>query len=183
VETMTKRRSKDLPPARCIGLSQQPIQMIRWVERDDLHANSYNPNHVAPVELQLLRISLLLDGWTQPLIVREDGEIVDGYHRWMLSAEPEIGDMTNGLVPVVQLNVPLDHQMASTLRYARARGGQGVVRMAELVRSLIDSEGMTPDDLRTLLQMETEEIERLYDRSGVVGRAGKSEFNKGWIPE
>jgi ParB-like chromosome segregation protein Spo0J len=181
---MSRRRAKDLPPARCQGVFEQPISQVVWVHQEALQANSYNPNHVAPIELQLLRISLLADGWTQPLIVRENFEIVDGFHRWRLSFEPEIAAMTGGNVPVVILkDVPLSHQMMSTLRYARSRGSQGVVPMADLLRSLIDEEGVTHETLLTLLQMEREEIERLYDRSGVVGRAGRDGFNNGWRPE
>ena len=62
---------------------QMPINKVEWLKASELKANDYNPNHVAPIELKLLKISLIEDGWTQPVVIRENNEIVDGFHRWM----------------------------------------------------------------------------------------------------
>ena len=66
---------------------QMPINKVEWLNTSELKANDYNPNHVAPIELKLLKISLIEDGWTQPVVIRENNEIVDGFHRWMLCKE------------------------------------------------------------------------------------------------
>ena len=42
------------------GLDAQPVNTVQWVERSELKANDYNPNHVAPVELELLKTSIKL---------------------------------------------------------------------------------------------------------------------------
>src|SRR5438045_1612914 len=117
---MSKQNGKTLPAARVSGVEHQPITSIEWVPRESLHANLYNPNKVAPIELHLLKVSILEDGWTQPIVARPDGEIVDGFHRWTISAESEISAMTNGLVPVVRL-LPAnrEHQIMSTIRHNR----------------------------------------------------------------
>jgi len=65
------------------GKEQQPINSFEWVKRDSLKANDYNPNRVAPVELELLKTSIKLCGWTQPIVARRSMEIVDGFHRWI----------------------------------------------------------------------------------------------------
>jgi ParB-like chromosome segregation protein Spo0J len=87
------------PPPETV--EDQPVSSVRWIPRDQLQANDYNPNHVAPPELELLAISIREDGWSQPIVVTPDLEIVDGFHRWTVSARPEIADMTGRLVPVV----------------------------------------------------------------------------------
>src|SRR5262245_34225405 len=60
------------------GLDTEPISRVEWVDRSTLHANHYNPNAVAPPERELIILSILEDGWTQPLVTLPDGEIVDG---------------------------------------------------------------------------------------------------------
>jgi ParB-like chromosome segregation protein Spo0J len=78
-------------------IAGQPVSAVRWIPRDRLSANSWNPNIQAPPEHKLLKVSLLENGWTQPIVTRpEDGghEIVDGYHRWLLSADRDVAAMT-----------------------------------------------------------------------------------------
>ena len=108
-----------------------PINKVAWIESGVLSANSYNPNQVFPPEMDLLKQSLLEDGWTQPLVIREDMEIVDGFYRWLLvKQDPEVSDLTGGLVPVVFLqNISKRHQIMSTIRHNRARGAHGLLKM------------------------------------------------------
>lgn len=166
------------------GMANQPVAKVQWVKRDTLHANDYNPNHVAPIEMELLKISIMEDGWTQPIVAREDGEIVDGFHRWTCTGlYDDLHAMTDGYVPVVFINPPKSQQYMSTIRHNRARGSHGVLPMANIVRKLIDEEGLTYEEVMERLQMEWEEVDRLYDRSGMTGRGSKEAFNQGWIPK
>lgn len=92
-----------------IGRLEQPIANVCWYPREILRANAWNPNHVAPPELKLLRTSILEDGWTQPIVVgptdEEDVfEVIDGFHRWLISDDPDVWRLTEGLVPVVVLD-------------------------------------------------------------------------------
>lgn len=161
-----------------------PVSKVEWVHRDALRANNYNPNNVFSPEMQLLKTSLLEDGWTLPLVVREDGEIVDGFHRWTLSADKQIYDMTDGLVPVVRLaNVDKPHQVASTIRYNRARGVHHVLKMSDLVRDLKDNFKVADVEIARILGMELLEVELLYERGNMLKRAGKEKFGKGWKPK
>jgi len=161
----------------------QPISTVEWVPRDVLHANGYNPNKVAPPELALLKLSILEDGWTQPIVAREDGEIVDGFHRWTISGDPDIAKMTGGLVPVVRLaNVDPAHQRMSTIRHNRARGTHHVLRMADIVADLMEEYGLDVAELMFRLGMEDEEVERLADRGAMVKRGRNDDFGKGWVP-
>lgn len=166
------------------GIDQQPVAGVSWRHRDELHANDYNPNHVAPPELELLKVSILADGWTQPIVARSSGEIVDGFHRWTVAGDPEVGALTDGMVPVVVLrDVPPAHQKGSTVRHNRARGAHGVLKMSDIVRVMIDEHGLTRKQVADSMGMEREEVERLYDVSGMAERAGVDEFSKAWVPD
>ena len=149
----------------------------------ELKANAYNPNRVAPPELDLLRLSITEDGWTQPIVVLPDMTIIDGFHRWTVSADPGIRAMTGGLVPVVVLNADPVHRMMSTVRHNRARGTHAVLRMAEIVRGMVEA-GLPAPEICTRLGMEDEELERLLDRSGMTvrGTAGANGFGRAWVP-
>lgn len=153
-----------------VGLEAQPISSVTWTPRDDLHANDYNPNKVAPRELRLLKVSIMEDGWTQPIVATENREIVDGFHRWSISADPDVRALTDGMVPVVFLRgLPPDQQRMATVRHNRARGSHYVVSMADIMKQLTDS-GLSPDEIGHRLQMEPEEITRLLERGRMIDR-------------
>lgn len=163
---------------------QHPVDDVRWVDPSTLHANGYNPNHVFPPEMALLRLSILEDGWTQPVVVNaETSEIIDGFHRWTLaSRDPEVRAASGGLVPVVLVR-PRDRasQQMATVRHNRARGSHGVVAMGEIVRSIREA-GVGDDELRARLGMEQEEIDRLADLRPSTEQVGKDSFGRGWVP-
>ena len=98
---------------------KHPINNVIWLHRDQLTVNNYNPNKVAQPELELIKISLEEDGWTAPIVITEDNEIVDGYHRWLVTSDPRIYQLTRGYVPVVTIN-PKDRasQQMATIRQA-----------------------------------------------------------------
>ena len=43
--------------------SAEPVDFVKWVKADDVYANDYNPNSVAPPEMQLLAHSIMVDGY------------------------------------------------------------------------------------------------------------------------
>lgn len=176
-------RPRSLPLPAFTGSSEQPVSLIQWVPRDRLVGNGWNPNRVARAELTLLAISILEDGWTQPIVVRHDWTIIDGFHRWTVSAWPEVAAITDGHVPVVCLRAsdPAQERMA-TIRHNRARGTHYVLSMADIVNELVDLD-VTPDEIARRLGMEAEEVRRFIDRGSMLKRASKPEFNKAWRAE
>ena len=44
-----------------------PVSRVQWVPTDEVSANDYNPNAVAPPEMDLLELSIRNDGFTQPI--------------------------------------------------------------------------------------------------------------------
>lgn len=49
--------------------AQEPVDCVLWVKADEVVANDYNPNVMAPGEKKLLKQSLEKDGFTQPVVV------------------------------------------------------------------------------------------------------------------
>lgn len=166
-----------------MATENQPVSNVRWEPRGKLRSNAYNPNAVAPPELELLKLSILEDGWTAPICCLPDLTIVDGFHRWTVSADPRIRAMTGGLVPVVVIEADPVHRMMSTIRHNRARGTHAVLRMAEIVRSMA-STGIPATEICQRLGMEAEELERLLDRSGMTVRGSRDavNFGRAWVP-
>lgn len=169
-------------------MDSQPVSNIRWIDRNSIRPNDYNPNRQPPPEHRLLRVSILEDGWTQPIVVHQnsDGEliIIDGEHRWIVSGDKEIAAKTDGKVPIVEIKGDLNHRMMSTIRHNRARGEHYILSMASIVRQLLDS-GMPKDDVQFLLQMEDEEIDRLAEKASLPEKhaRNKSELSKSWEPK
>lgn len=50
----------------------EPVDYVKWVPSADVQANDYNPNSVAPPEMELLRLSIMADGYTQPIVTNEE---------------------------------------------------------------------------------------------------------------
>lgn len=166
-------------------MKKQPLDQITWLDRDLLKPNNYNPNKVAPPELNLLKISILEDGWTQPIVLNSDYTIVDGFHRWTVSGHKEIFELTDGKVPVVILNETDDNQKKmATIRHNRARGTHGVLEMSKIVTDMVN-DGLSGDEIMQRLQMEKEEVVRLLFKAGIP----KSEvfkdkgFGQAWQPK
>lgn len=141
----------------------QPINQIQWIEVERLKPNDYNPNTMAQNELSLLAVSILYDGWTQPIVVTEDLDIVDGFHRWKIAnTSKEIQSLTNGKVPVVILkNKTRPEKQLATIRHNRAKGTHGINQMSTILSELINT--YNEKELQTLLGMKASEVQRLKD--------------------
>jgi len=163
---------------------EQPISSVQWVPRDTLQANDYNPNKMAKTELGLLKTSIMEDGWTQPIVARLDGEIVDGFHRWTVSSDKDVSALTGGLVPVVFIKeIDPARQRMATIRHNRARGEHYVMSMADIVAELVQVYGLDLKEIQHRLGMEKEEVIRLLDRGEMVKRAGNDDYKQGWVAE
>lgn len=142
-----------------------PLNSLRWVDRDRLVANSWNPNRVSKENLRLLTQSILTNGWTLPIVVRPDMTIIDGFHRWMVSGQEPLRTKLGGQVPVVIV----DHRdeaedMYGTVTHNRARGEHLLEPMKNIVQKLI-SQGKSVEEIGKQLGMKPEEIFRLSNFS------------------
>lgn len=170
------------------GKAEQPVSHVEWRPAAELEANDFNPNHVAPQELELLVTSIVETGWTQPIVLGPDGRtIVDGFHRAHLGrTERQVMELTDGEVPVVVCRSMSEaHMIAACVRHNRARGAHGVRPMVALVQRMMHRAGLTADQLQRELGMSAEEVSRLSSLRGspdVHADAG-GELSEGWTPE
>jgi hypothetical protein len=164
----------------------EPVDHVEWVLADTVQANQYNPNQVAPPEMELLRLSILADGFTQPIVANaEDGhfEVVDGFHRSRVGKEFEdVNDRVQGYLPVVQIRADrgdTPDRMASTIRHNRARGKHQVVKMSEIV---VDLKRRNWSDARIAkeLGMDPDEVLRLAQITGLADAFKDREFSQAW---
>lgn len=141
-----------------------PLASLRWVERDRLRANDYNPNKVSEDNLKLLTQSILTNGWTLPIVVRPDYTIIDGYHRWTVAGREPLLTRLGGKVPVVIVDHHGDGSadVYGTITHNRARGTHLLEPMKAIVKRLID-EGKSIQEIGKQLGMKPEEVFRLSD--------------------
>lgn len=144
---------------------QKPLSTLQWVDRNLLHANSWNPNKVSKQNLELLVQSILTNGWTLPIVVRPDYTIIDGFHRWTVSGMEPLVTKLGGRVPVVIV----DHKEHSediygTVTHNRARGTHLLEPMKAIIKELI-SEEKSVEEIGKQLGMRPEEVFRLSDFS------------------
>lgn len=164
----------------------EPVDLVHWVPTEEIRANGYNPNAVAPVEMELLRHSIQSDGYTQPIVGFRDGEgfeVVDGFHRNRVGREdPVVRERVHGYLPVVGINEGrqgLSDRMASTVRHNRARGKHQVVRMSDIVVDLT-RRGWSQERIAQELGMESDEVLRLKQVTGLAELFKDRTFSKAW---
>ncbi len=142
-----------------------PLSTLQWVKNGDIKPNDYNPNKVSKQNLQLLKQSILTNGWTLPIVVRPDMTIIDGFHRWTVATQEPLYSMLEGNVPVVIVNhKDRAENIYGTVTHNRARGTHLLEPMKAIVKELI-CEGKSVEEIGKQLGMKPEEVFRLSDFS------------------
>lgn len=139
----------------------KPVSNVQIVDRDLLKPNDYNPNKVLKQNLELLKESILNNGWTLPIVVRPDFTIIDGFHRWTIAGEEPLRSMLGGKVPIVIVEHDnKEDDMVGTVTHNRARGTHLLEPMEKIVQALL-KEGSEVKDVAKKLGMKEEEVYRL----------------------
>lgn len=165
---------------------EEPVDFVAWVPAVDVSANDYNPNAVAPPEMELLRMSVMADGYTQPIVAnREDGGyvVVDGFHRNRVGKEcDDVRERVAGYLPVVQIKegrADRSDRMASTIRHNRARGKHQVEAMSDIVIEL-KRRNWSDQKIGKELGMDPDEVLRLAQISGLAEAFADRDFSRAW---
>lgn len=166
----------------------EPVDLVRWVRADRVHANDYNPNSVAPPEMELLRHSIMSDGYTQPIVTNEEGEhlvVIDGFHRNRVGKEcKDVNKRVMGYLPVVQIKESQsgkEDRMASTIRHNRARGKHRVDAMSDIVLEL-KRRNWNDEKIGRELGMDPDEVLRLTQIGGLAEMFADKDFSEAWEP-
>lgn len=161
---------------------KSPVWNIKGIPVEQIDANSYNPNHVAPPEMRLLYESIKEDGYTMPVVVyqKPDGryEIVDGYHRYtVMLTHKDIYEREGGLLPCSVIDKDISNRMASTIRHNRARGSHSVELMMNIVGELKKA-GMSDQWIMKEIGMDADELLRYKQLSGIAELFKDREFTQ-----
>lgn len=166
----------------------EPVDLVRWVKADCVHANDYNPNSVAPPEMELLRHSIMSDGYTQPIVTNEEDErlvVIDGFHRNRVGKEcKDVNKRVLGYLPVVQIKESQTgkaDRMASTIRHNRARGKHRVDAMSDIVLEL-KRRNWSDEKIGRELGMDPDEVLRLTQIGGLAEMFADKDFSEAWEP-
>lgn len=166
----------------------EPVDFVKWVRNEDVVANDYNPNKVAPPEMELLEVSIMNDGYTQPIVTwpnPEKGktEVIDGFHRNRVGKESKVvRARVNGYLPIVDIRKEQsdkNDRIASTIRHNRARGKHQVNAMSEIVIEL-KNRNWSNQRISKQLGMDEEEVLRLCQISGLENLFSDHDFSKAW---
>lgn len=164
----------------------EPVDCVQWVKEELVIANDYNPNTVAPPEMELLHTSIQEDGYTQPIVVyQHDGiyEVVDGFHRNRVGKEySDIKERIHGYLPVTVINDERHDKadrIASTIRHNRARGKHRVDAMSDIVLDL-KRRNWSDKKIAKELGMDADEVLRLAQISGLADMFSNREFSEAW---
>jgi hypothetical protein len=164
----------------------EPVDYVKWVKSDMVVANDYNPNKVAPPEMELLEVSIINDGYTQPIVTypNEDKiEVIDGFHRNRVGKESKlVNQRIHGFLPTVIIRkeqTDKNDRIASTIRHNRARGKHQVSAMSEIVIEL-KNRNWTNQRIAKQLGMDEEEVLRLCQISGLEHLFGDQDFSNAW---
>jgi len=165
----------------------EPVDLVTWVRADSVQANDYNPNSVAPPEMELLRHSIMKDGYTQPIVTMEDGvdfTVVDGFHRNRVGKECEdVAERVHGFLPVVKIRddrKDRGDRIAATIRHNRARGKHKVESMSDIVLDL-KRRNWSDSKIGKELGMDPDEVLRLAQITGLAEMFSDKDFTQAWV--
>ncbi|MDR2064845.1 MAG: ParB N-terminal domain-containing protein [Prevotellaceae bacterium] len=170
-------------------LKHHPVDFVAWEKSEKIEGNDYNPNSVAPPEMALLITSIEEDGYTMPIVGNPEEDIiriVDGFHRRQSERKSKkISASTFGRLPVSFIREDhreLDSRMASTIRHNRARGSHDIDLMSNIVKELILL-GRKETWIKKHIGMDTDEILRLKQLTGIASLFIDNEFSQAWEVE
>jgi len=166
----------------------EPVDFVKWAPNENVTANDYNPNAVAPPEMQLLELSIVNDGYTQPIVSWSNPdknaiEVIDGFHRSKVGKESKaVQQRVNGYLPIADVRASTSQKndrMASTIRHNRARGKHQIDAMSEIVIEL-KNRNWTNKRVAKELGMDEEEVLRLCQMSGLEHLFSDKDFSRAW---
>lgn len=164
----------------------EPVDCVVWVKNDTVVSNDYNPNKVAPPEMELLELSILNDGYTQPIVTWQTdnkNEVIDGFHRNRVGKESKVvNQRILGYLPVVHIGqnrTDKNDRIASTIRHNRARGKHQIDAMSEIVIEL-KNRNWSNERIAKQLGMDAEEVLRLCQISGLEHLFSDKDFSRAW---
>lgn len=164
--------------------NEQPISNIQWIDVDLLNANDYNPNVVFNEGMKLLKHSIKVSGWIQPILITQDNVIIDGFHRATLAKQ--FKDLTvDGKVPCVVMNLSEPERMLLTIRINRAKGSHIAIKMSDIIHKLVNDYGLPIEQIMNGIGATRDEVELLLLNNVFEAKKinEETQYSKAWYPK
>jgi len=151
------------------------------VSRDLVQANTYNPNAVPDDKMELLRQSIVDNGFAFPIITIYDPDllkfvVIDGFHRYLISDQDWL-DMD--YVPIVVLDHDISQRMTASWQFNKARGVHQVDMDADLIRALIQ-QGLAEDAIAEHLGIDLDTVFRYKQITGITELFRGMDYSMSW---
>ena len=172
----------------------EPVDCVLWFPKEDVVANSHNPNSVAPPEMVALTHSMQKYGITMPIVgvrvaAAAEGlvqiRINDGFHRnVVVRTDPVVSARTLGYMPISLLKGDFSEadEMSATILHNQARGTHSVVKELAIVQRL-DSEGWTDEQIGVGTVKSEEELVRMRQVGGAAKNLASASYANAWTFE
>ena len=160
----------------CLNTKLVPIEKVQ--------ANNYNPNNLTSDRMEVLKESILANGFCFPIVTIYDPDlekyiIIDGFHRYTIAGKKWL-DLPE--IPVVVLDHDISQRMIATVQFNKARGHHQVDLDADLVASLLQ-QGLTAEEISKKLGLELETIHRYTQVANVAEVFKDVVYSQSWYME
>ncbi|MFJ1424891.1 ParB N-terminal domain-containing protein [Capnocytophaga canimorsus] len=158
-----------------------PVLNAVLVHKSMILPNDYNPNHVAKDKMELLKTSIVENGFAFGIVAIFDYDIdkfviIDGYHRDVITGKKWL-DLT--YKPLVILDHSMEKRLAATVQFNKARGVHKIDLNAELVKRMVEL-GMEDYDICKQLGIDADEFLRLKRNVKIAEIYKDLEFSNSW---
>lgn len=163
------------------GRVEVPCANTVLVNTSLIVANNYNPNYVPKDKMELLRQSILDNGFCFPVVTIWDDEqerfvIIDGFHRSTIGSQDWL---EFDYIPLVTLKHSITQRMAATVQFNKARGVHQVDLDAEVIRGLIE-QGLSEEEISVHLGLDLETIHRYKQLTGIAELFKNTQYSASW---
>lgn len=160
------------------------IPPVETVSFSDLRPADWRATHTLKPDLRLVSDSIMNHGWLLPLVVMDDGTIIDGFHRWVLSHRHRpIVRKYKEQVPVVRRQIDAIDARLLHVQLNRGHGSVVPKYLSLLIKDVLRSGKYSEDDLKKELRMGVDELALLMDGTLLKQRKIKEyEYSKAWEP-
>lgn len=151
------------------------------IKRELIQANDYNPNSVSNDKMNLLKESIIDNGFCFPIVVIHDDNkekfvIIDGFHRYTILGSDWL---EFDYIPAVILEHDISKRMIATVAFNKARGVHSVELDSELIRKLID-QGLEENEIAVKLGIDIDTVFRYKQLTGIAELFKNNSYSTSW---
>ena len=158
---------------------------IEQVKAEAVRPPQWGTTHILTPDFRLLVKSILDFGWLYPIVARvQDATIIDGMSRWVIAtSDRNVQARDRGVIPVQWVDCDEKTAKIMHVRLNRARGTIAARHLSSLVKDLIETSGLSDDQLISSLGMTVEEFSVLAEPSLIkLRKLSEHVYSNAWVP-